>query len=244
MSTQTRSTERGTVALPSGFTLIELLATIAIVAILAAILFPTVANVRQSVQQTECVSNMRQIGIATMAYVQDNNGRYPLSNEEASWDARLLPYLDHPNTETPCEALKCPSDVRNLVLENNKFARSYTASAPYTNSTTGNTDKRGMISGKYSRTIFELTNPPQTVLLTEWYTGAGGVPLERQQQFKESYSYITGWLGGESARGWPKRSDGQAYHGNVMNFCFADGHVESLPPWGVNTPKNRWTAID
>ena len=60
MNTQTRK----------GFTLIELLVVIAIIAILAAILFPVFAQARAKARQISCISNMNQIGKATMMYVQ------------------------------------------------------------------------------------------------------------------------------------------------------------------------------
>ncbi len=56
-----------------GFTLIELLVVIAIIAILAAILFPVFAKAREKARQIACLSNMKQIGLATLQYVQDND---------------------------------------------------------------------------------------------------------------------------------------------------------------------------
>src|SRR5262249_8501503 len=55
----------------TGFTLIELLVVIAIIAILAAILFPVFAQAREKARQTQCVSNMKNIGTAVMMYNQD-----------------------------------------------------------------------------------------------------------------------------------------------------------------------------
>jgi prepilin-type N-terminal cleavage/methylation domain-containing protein len=59
------------------FTLIELLTVIAIIGILAAILIPVVAKVRQSASQAVSISNMRQIGIGIQAFAADHNDRLP-----------------------------------------------------------------------------------------------------------------------------------------------------------------------
>ena len=53
------------------FTLIELLVVIAIIAILAAILFPVFAKVRENARRIACASNEKQMGTALVQYVQD-----------------------------------------------------------------------------------------------------------------------------------------------------------------------------
>lgn len=88
----------------SGFTLIELLVVIAIIAILAAILFPVFARARENARRTSCLSNVKQIGLGTMMYVQDYDETYPRNSQckiggcvSASgtldyWDELILPY--------------------------------------------------------------------------------------------------------------------------------------------------------
>src|SRR5438552_4376165 len=63
----------------NGFTLIELLVVIAIIAILAAILFPVFAQARDKARQATCFSNLKQIGLAISAYMQDYDEGFPPS---------------------------------------------------------------------------------------------------------------------------------------------------------------------
>ena len=63
----------------AGFTLIELLVVISIIAVLAAILFPVFARARENARRASCLSNLKQIGLGFMMYVQDYDGRFPLA---------------------------------------------------------------------------------------------------------------------------------------------------------------------
>lgn len=83
------------------FTLIELLVVISIIAVLASMLLPAIAVVRSSARATQCVSNLRQLYLGTMAYSDDYNGRLPRSHVETAghgndtfWFSLIAPYLD------------------------------------------------------------------------------------------------------------------------------------------------------
>ena len=91
----------------NAFTLIELLVVIAIIAILAAILFPVFAKVREKARQTACVSNLKQLSLAVMQYTQDNDENYPTGSRGflgQGWASTIYPYVKSTGV------YKCPDD--------------------------------------------------------------------------------------------------------------------------------------
>src|SRR5690606_24524842 len=67
-----------------GFTLIELLVVIAIISVLSAILFPVFARARENARRASCMSNLKQVGIAVMQYVQDYDEHYPFGQRQTT----------------------------------------------------------------------------------------------------------------------------------------------------------------
>ncbi|MDR3706811.1 MAG: DUF1559 domain-containing protein [Capsulimonadaceae bacterium] len=97
------------------FTLIELLIVIAIIAILAAILFPVFATAREKARQSSCLNNLKQIGLAFIQYCQDYDettpyacyGSSPCGSSGAS--STTAGYLLNPYIKTAA-VWRCPSD--------------------------------------------------------------------------------------------------------------------------------------
>jgi prepilin-type N-terminal cleavage/methylation domain-containing protein len=112
-----------------GFTLIELLVVIAIIAILAAILFPVFAKAREQARKTSCLSNLKQIGMATMAYTQDYDETLPMASLGAcpgpnafGWADMIYPYVRNAGVFN-CPSMANPKMTLNTSVNPPRFWR-------------------------------------------------------------------------------------------------------------------------
>jgi prepilin-type N-terminal cleavage/methylation domain-containing protein/prepilin-type processing-associated H-X9-DG protein len=104
----------------TGFTLVELLVVIGIIALLISILLPSLSAAREQANRVKCLSNLRQIGVAFVAYAAETQGKLPASGMQGQasgwvyWDpprklgeSALAPYLGRFSSP---DFMNCPSD--------------------------------------------------------------------------------------------------------------------------------------
>ena len=217
---------------PGGFTLIELLVVVAIIAILAAILFPAFSAARERARQTTCTSNQKQIGLAFIQYTQDNDTLLPMAwnfalpsgTQLTSWDRELSTYLGFPiapptQIQGPAPViLGCPDDT--VVRGSYQSVRSYAMPDPLTagvdSGVTGvgvGTWSGSTQTGVYATPVMltKITSPSTTLLLVEW--------PDPNDLFARATGTTVASPTGQASTLAPTHNGGWEY-------LFADGHVK------------------
>ena len=217
-----------------GFTLIELLVVIAIIAILAAILFPVFARAREKARQSSCLSNVKQIGMGVLMYIQDSDERfppnawyythtpgavysastnytstpYPLTSNYMTWAEMVAPYVKND------QIFLCPdyAPTQNM-MDNYAFpcAYNYNGASP-------------QIAGDYTTgglgyaNMGDVKTPATTVMMYDgWTFWTGWIPSDHA-------ALISGQPGSNAVNWNYQYWNVVRRHNDGANECFVDGH--------------------
>ncbi len=224
----------------TGFTLIELLVVIAIIAILAAILFPVFAKVREKARQSSCASNEKQLGLALIQYVQDNDEAYPYghtpfvaaNSSGEGWAGMIYPYVKSVGV------YKCPDGQDNIGYAFNINSANSTKLAAFTSPTS-------------TIQLFEISGDSHTDVtsITDSYapTGNGGNNdwSESTDWASLGLKYETGLLRGTTeAQAAAAALPDQGRHTSGSNFLLADGHVKWFKGAAVSAGCTAFSSTD
>ena len=232
----------------NGFTVIEVLVVIAIIGLLAGLLFPVFFSARQSVRRSQCACNLKQLAVAFDMYANDWDGYYPCPGgrygDLTYWDQEgaggIRPYLKE--SRGPKSVLCCPAYTGNWhskwsprTYSMNEYLRVppdifFPKCIKY-------------LCGFPTRLI---SYPSKTILLYE------GIPADSESPFGEGFVYRCAnweWVVGY----WPKKArywqaSHRPMHGRNNNYLMCDGHIITRPPekypFCPTKPENNLWFVD
>lgn len=220
-----------------GFTLIELLVVIAIIAILAAILFPVFARARENARRASCLSNLKQIGLSMMMYVQDYDEHLTALNLSNTgvvlpdgsthttelWFQMLYPYMKN------IQIMNCPSESTVVWTSG-----SYTGLVPYGYNYTiptwvcsSNCGVNMGTAGQAGASLASIEDTSGTIMITDskYYAVAAEKAAGRTDTDADGSACIS--------PSYPVNKCAAARHLGTVGTLFVDGHVKAM----------QWQAI-
>jgi len=226
-----------------GFTLIELLVVIAIIAILASILFPVFARARENARRSSCMSNVKQIALGAMMYVQDYDEKYMpqwedrdgsggynpnginATGRDQGWAMLLQPYVKS------TQVFNCPSQTvwgENATIGNAGYSDYWVNTA---------------ISASQSGiSMAALDAPANTVLMGDGGSGSAGSGLTGcgtwgRDNCTSSHTNKLAVISTTTGSG--VYAYGATLHLEGINLAFADGHVK----WLKGNPNGTMSSL-
>jgi prepilin-type processing-associated H-X9-DG protein len=214
-----------------------LLVVIAIIAILAAILFPVFAKAREKARQSSCQSNTKQMGIAVIGYINDYDGMYPqyivrvcgagggfgASPLHQSWKMSILPYAKStqifqcPSYSPPAPLFDGGAAANSDVGQNSGYAVNLIHWGSGSIATCASPIYNGV-----SVAESDIVNVAATVVLADYDSVSNGTYIGYNLMTHDFVRNITN-----------APDKGALRHNGGCNYLFCDGHVKWLTPTGV-----------
>jgi prepilin-type N-terminal cleavage/methylation domain-containing protein/prepilin-type processing-associated H-X9-DG protein len=234
-----------------GFTLIELLVVIAIIAVLLAIIMPAMRKVKESAKQTICKSNLKNIGLAVLMYLDDSDRKLPnyrsgngflwydaggnllpLSDSTAYWGIIFKPYLKETKIFGCPSLRRVPSliyDVDPDAVQEAAFALNFHSDAR-NKSTTDLRPSEFIFCHDHmeprlennERDMFHNNDTPGAMNLTHYREGGS-----RSAQYRDIFRH-------NIRINQPFKTGGRA------NILWLDAHVNSLEETTGDDVRKRW----
>lgn len=205
-----RSGDGGPPSRLQAFTLIELLVVIAIIAILAALMLPSISSSKEAGRGAVCISQMRQLGLAMNQFLMAHDETFPRSQHSAAahgeelWRDRLVPYLGVAAGragDVHRKAYRCPSDPRDLQWLSYAL-NVYFELGP-------DDDYEGKPQTWHQRT--QVDRPSSTILFAENNSEADHIMPNYWVNLEDTVDVAS------------------QRHRKQANYVFVDGHVELRP---------------
>jgi prepilin-type N-terminal cleavage/methylation domain-containing protein/prepilin-type processing-associated H-X9-DG protein len=214
----------------SAFTLIELLVVIAIIAILAAMLLPALGAAKSRAKRIQCVSNVRQLGLAAQIYTGDNSDYYPFAYYfdsvhliSYSWDftikssGQVVPGVLWQGQTNP-QIQQCPSYIGSANWNADPYT-GYNYNTSYIGHGQGESanDPTGQAVPVPAKSA-AVNHPARTALFGDGQYSSGAEKFMRAPYPNPGDANFTGrYAGTQGFR-----------HTGYSNVAFCDGHAESL----------------
>lgn len=209
------------------FANIEMFLVLAIIAILAAVLFPVFSHAREQARRISCLSQEKSLGLSLLMYMQDYDETQPRCQNylaHTSWRQDVLPYFKK-YVKTNAETLACPTNPnRGLRSRNNPETRNDDSDI-HLSYALNNNDANG-VGGACNRkagavSLANITSPAQVIGMVEstaYYSDFVVTASVEEEGGKFHANDSTG-----------KTGHLFTHHGR-SNFWFMDGHAKSMKP--------------
>ncbi|MBS0206453.1 MAG: DUF1559 domain-containing protein [Planctomycetes bacterium] len=233
----------------TGFTLVELLVVIAIIAMLVAIMLPAVQQVREAARKMDCLSHLRQIGLAVHQYYEVHNGRFFLhhpydadvsmfsnasdSFAEIYWEDKIMPFIGS-EAESDVSVAKSGRNVAINALY--RCASDTSIPAPYTDPDSGQVEglahrtsyvMNSLLSHKSRRygywtlARFQVEVGLSNFICFSERDATAFTPPTDNDPRQDDYDI---WLGTDTIQTWIAHRR----HNAAANYLYLDGHARTM----------------